>query len=73
MPLSFAPSGERMTVKQIRGRDDTRRFLESMGFVTGGQVTVVSKIGGNLIVEVKDTRVALSQNMAARIQIEPAI
>ncbi len=73
MPLSFAPSGERMTVKQIRGRDDTRRFLESMGFVTGGQVTVVSKIGGNLIVEVKDTRVALSQNMAARIQIEPAV
>ena len=62
-----------MTVKQIRGRDDTRRFLESMGFVTGGQVTVVSKIGGNLIVEVKDTRVALSQNMAARIQIEPAV
>ena len=73
MPLSFAPSGERMTVKQIRGRDDTRRFLESMGFVTGGQVTVVSKIGGNLIVEVKDTRVALSQNTAARIQIEPAV
>ena len=62
-----------MTVKQIRGRDDTRRFLESMGFVTGGQGTVVSKIGGNLIVEVKDTRVALSQNMAARIQIEPAV
>ena len=57
------------TVKKINGKDEVRRFLESLGFVEGGDVTVVSQIGGNLIVNVKDTRVALSKSMANRIMI----
>ncbi|MEM0530089.1 MAG: FeoA family protein [Candidatus Pararuminococcus gallinarum] len=69
MPLTMAASGERNTVKKINGKDEVRRFLESLGFVEGGDVTVVSQIGGNLIVNVKDTRVALSKSMANRIMI----
>ena len=69
MPLTMAAAGERNTVKKINGKDEVRRFLESLGFVEGGDVTVVSQIGGNLIVNVKDTRVALSKSMANRIMI----
>ena len=69
MPLTMAASGGRNTVKTINGKDEVRRFLESLGFVEGGDVTVVSQIGGNLIVNVKDTRVALSKSMANRIMI----
>ena len=67
MPLTFSPSGQPVTVKEIHGKDETQRFLESLGFVVGGPVTVISQMGGNLIVNVKDTRVALSQSMASRI------
>lgn len=69
MPLTMTGRGETATVKQIRGKDETRRFLESLGFVEGGSVTVVSDIGGNLIVNVKDTRVALSKTMANKIMV----
>ena len=69
MPLTMARSGQSATVKQIRGKDETRRFLESLGFVEGGSVTVVSEMGGNLIVNVKDTRIALSKSMAGRIMV----
>lgn len=69
MPLNFAPSGDEVTVKDIRGKDETKRFLESLGFVVGGKVTVISEMGGNLIVNVKDSRVALSRSMASRILI----
>lgn len=57
----------------IHGKDETRRFLESLGFVEGGEVTVVSELGGNLIVNIKDTRIALSKAMANRIMIEEGI
>lgn len=67
MPLTMARSGEVSTVKKIHGQGETRRFLESLGFVEGGAVTVISEIGGNLIVNVKDTRVALSKSMANHI------
>ena len=67
MPLTFSPSGQPATVEEIHGKDETKRFLESLGFVVGGPVTVISQMGGNLIVNVKDTRVALSQSMASRI------
>ncbi len=70
MPLTMARSGEIATVRQVHGKDETRRFLESLGFVEGGSVTVVSEMGGNLIVNVKDTRVALSKSMASKIMIE---
>ena len=54
MPLTMAPSGTVTTVKKIHGKDETRRFLESLGFVEGGKVTVVSEMGGNLIVNIKE-------------------
>ena len=69
MPLTMARSGEAITIRAVRGKDEARRFLESLGFVEGGSVTVVSEMGGNLIVNVKDTRVALSKSMANRIMV----
>lgn len=67
MPLSFSPAGSVASIKAIRGKDETRRFLESLGFVVGGDVTVVSVNGGGLIVNVKESRIALSRTMANRI------
>ena len=67
MPLSMIGIGEESTVKKIGGKEDTKRFLENLGFVIGGTVTVVSAIGGNIIVNVKDTRVAIGKEMANRI------
>ena len=69
MPLSFSPAGSVVSIKAIRGKDETRRFLESLGFVVGSDVTVVSELGGNLIVNVKESRVALSRAMANRILV----
>ena len=69
MPLTMATSGEINIVKRIQGRDETKRFLESLGFVEGGKVTIVSEMGGNLIVNVKDTRIALSKAMASKIMV----
>ena len=59
MPLSMAKEGEENTVKKIGGKEETKRFLENLGFVVGGTVTVISQIGGNIIVNVKDSRVAI--------------
>ena len=69
MPLTLAPAGLESTVKKIKGRDEIRRHLESLGFVEGGNVTVISQSGGNLIVNVKDARVAVSKEMASRIWV----
>lgn len=69
MPLSMARSGHTQVVKEIHGKDETKRFLNSLGFVEGGAVTVVTELGGNLIVNVKDTRVAISRGMASRIMV----
>ncbi len=69
MPLTMAVSGQENIVKKISGKDETRRFLASLGFVEGGSVTVISKMGENIIVNVKDTRVALSKSMASRIMV----
>ena len=69
MPLTMAASGEINTVKRIQGRDETKRFLACLGFVEGGQVQVISEISGNLIVNIKDTRIALSKSMANQIMI----
>ena len=69
MPLTMAASGEINTVKRIQGKDETKRFLESLGFVEGGEVQVISEISGNLIVNVKDSRVAIGKDMAGRIMI----
>ena len=69
MPLSMAETGRKIQIRKIGGKDETRRFLESLGFVIGGFVTVVSEINGNLIVKVKDSRVAISKEMANKITI----
>lgn len=72
MPLAMVRTGENGSICEIRGKDETRRFLENLGFVVGGRVTVVSEIGGNLIVNVKDARVAISHAMASRIMVQQA-
>ena len=69
MPLTMAEAGREIRIRKIGGKDETRRFLESLGFVIGGFITVVSEINGNLIVKVKDSRVAISKEMANRIFI----
>ena len=69
MPLTMAKVGEPNTIKRIGGREETKKFLENLGFVTGGVVTVVSEISGNMILNVKDSRVALGKDMANRIMI----
>ena len=69
MPLSMVKPGETNTIKKVGGKEETRKFLENLGFVTGGEVTVVSEIEGNLIVNVKDSRVASGKDMANRIMV----
>ena len=69
MPLTMVPTGEPNVIKKIGGKEETRSFLENLGFVTGGMVTVVSEIGGNMIVNVKDSRVAIGKDMANKILV----
>lgn len=69
MPLSMAETGRMNQIRKIGGKDETRRFLESLGFVVGGLVTVVSKMNGSLIVNVKESRVAVSEEMANKIMV----
>lgn len=67
MPLSMAKEGEENIVKRVGGKEETRRFLENLGFVVGSTVTVISQTGGNIIVNVKDSRVAIGKDMANKI------
>lgn len=69
MPLTMAAAGEINSIKKVGGKADARRFLESLGFVPGGQVTVVSENNGNVIVNVKESRVAISREMANKIMV----
>jgi ferrous iron transport protein A len=69
MPLTLQRSGVEITIKKVGGRDATRKRLEKMGFVTGSTVTVVSEMNGSLIVKVKDSRVAISREMASKIVV----
>ena len=65
----MAPVGVQSRILKITGRDETRKFLEKLGFIVGSTVTVVSELGGNMIVNVKDARVAIDKAMANRIMI----
>ncbi|MBQ7534723.1 MAG: ferrous iron transport protein A [Stomatobaculum sp.] len=67
IPLTMAKPGETVTVRRITGKDDVRQHLAELGFVVDTEVTVVSSLAGGLIVQVKDSRVALDQSMASRI------
>ena len=69
MPLTLANIGEENMIKKVGGKPETRKFLENLGFVAGGSVTVTSEIGGNVIVNVKDSRVAVSKEMASKIMV----
>lgn len=70
LPLTMASQGEPMTIKKIGGKQETKKFLETLGFVVGGTVTVVSEINGNMIVNVKDSRVAIGKDMANKIMVQ---
>ncbi|MCI8804473.1 MAG: ferrous iron transport protein A [Clostridiales bacterium] len=67
MPLSMVKTGETQTVRKVNGKDDTKKFLETLGIIKGEQLTVLSETGGNVIINVKDSRIALSKSMATRI------
>lgn len=67
MPLTMVREGEPNIIKKVGGKEETRRFLENLGFVTGGVVTVVSETRGNMIVNVKDSRIAIGKDMANKI------
>lgn len=67
MPISMAKPGETVTIRKITGRDEVRQHLAELGFVVDSTVTVVSQIAGNLILQVRDSRVALDRSMANRI------
>lgn len=67
MPLTMANPGEKVTIKKITGRDDVRQHLAELGFVVGETITIVNQLAGNLIVQVKESRVALDKTMAMRI------
>ncbi len=69
MPLAFASPGSVNTIKQVNGNSEVKKHLEDLGFVVGGTVTVVSTIGGNLIVNVKESRIAIDRGMAAKILV----
>ncbi len=69
MPLSMVSAGEPMRIKRVGGKAEGKKFLENLGFVAGGVVTVVSDIGGSVIVNVKDSRVAIGRDMANKIMV----
>mgnify|MGYP002564529670 CR=1 FL=1 len=69
MPLTLATVGEASIIRKVGGNPELKKHLEDLGFVAGGQVTVISAIGGNLIVNVKDSRIAISREMAGKIMV----
>lgn len=69
MPLIFANTGEENTIKKIGGNSQVKLHLENLGFVVGGSITIISTIAGNLIVNVKESRVAIDREMASKIMI----
>ena len=69
MPLTMAKAGETVTIRKITGKDEVRQHLAELGFVVDGSVTVVSEIAGNLILQVKESRIALDRTLANRVMI----
>lgn len=69
MPLTLANPGEESMIRKIGGSPEARAHLENLGFVPGGNITVIATMGGNLIVNVKESRIAISKEMANRIMI----
>ena len=69
MPLTMCNIGESNTIKKIGGKEETRKFLESLGFTVGGTVTVVSDVQGSVIVNVRDSRVAVGKDIAMKVMV----
>ena len=69
MPLTMVDPEEKQVIRKVGGKEETRKFLEGMGFVTGGEVTVLSKAMGNVIVSVKGSRIAIGKDMANKIMV----
>jgi len=69
LPLALADVGEENTIKKIGGSPEIKKHLEDLGFVVGGSVTIVNALGGNVIVNVKEARIAISQEMARKIMV----
>ena len=69
MPLTLTDVGEANTIKKIGGSPEVKKHLENLGFVVGGDVTIINKLGGNVIVNVKEARVAVSEEMARKIMV----
>lgn len=69
MPLALASAGEENIIKKVGGSPEVRQHLEELGFVAGGGVTVITKMGGNVIVKVKESRIAISNEMARKIMV----
>ena len=69
MPLIMANTGETNIIRKVGGSEETRRFLENLGFVAGTEIEVLSAIGGNVIVNIKDSRIAINKDMASHILV----
>ena len=69
MPLNFASVGEENIIKKVGGNPETKKHLENLGFVPGGNVKIINTIGGNVIVNIKESRVAISREMAQKIMV----
>ena len=69
MPLCLAQAGQPLIIKKIGGSPEVKKHLENLGFVVGGNVMIVNKLGGNVIVNVKEARVAISEEMAQKIMV----
>lgn len=69
MPLTLANVGEENMIKKVGGNPETKKFLENLGFVAGSTVTIINEIGGNVIVNIKESRVAVSKEMACKIMV----
>lgn len=69
MPLTMAAIGEANKILRVGGNEETRRFLENLGFIAGAEITVLSAIGGNVIVNIKDSRIAINADMARHIMV----
>lgn len=69
MPITMANRGEAFKIKRVGGKEETRKFLEKLGFVAGSAVMVISEVSGNIIVNVKDSRVAIGKDMADKIMV----
>ena len=69
MPLTMAKIGEETSIKRVGGKDETRQFLSKLGFIPGSHITIVTKNKGSVIVSIKESRVAVSQEMAEKIMV----